>query len=70
MSAKDIQIAGTHYKQLAIQPIEYILANNLGYVEGNIVKYVSRWRNKGKIEDLRKAKHYLQILIEEESTNE
>ena len=70
MSAKDIQIAGTHYKQLAIQPIEYILANNLGYVEGNIVKYVSRWRNKEKIEDLRKAKHYLQILIEEESTNE
>jgi len=66
MSAKDIQIAGTHYKQMSIQPIEYILANNLGYVEGNIIKYVSRWKTKGKLEDLRKAKHYLEILIEEE----
>ena len=70
MSAKDVQIAGTHYKEMAIQPVEYILANKLGYVEGNIIKYVSRWKNKGKVEDLRKAKHYLQILIEEENKNE
>jgi hypothetical protein len=64
MNANEIQVAGSHYKTKAIQPWDYIAANELGYFEGNIVKYVSRWRNKGGVEDLRKAKHYLEKLIE------
>ena len=64
-SPTDKQVGGTHY-QLPIQPIEYILANGLGYCEANVVKYVSRWRNKGGIQDLKKAIHYLEMLIEQE----
>ena len=44
MSAKDYQVQGDHYQSKSIQPIDYILANGLGYCEGNVVKYVSRWR--------------------------
>ena len=62
--ANKTQIAGNHYKQKSIQPWDYIAANELGYFEGNIVKYVSRWRDKGGVDDLRKAQHYLQKLIE------
>lgn len=68
MSASDYQVGGGHYKKMAIQPIEYILGNGLGYCEGNIVKYVSRWREKGGIEDLRKVIHYAEFLIEKELT--
>lgn len=64
--ANDVQIGGSHY-QVAIQPWDYIAANNLGYFEGNVVKYVSRWRDKGGIDDLRKAKHYIDKLIEIET---
>ena len=64
MSANDTQCGGNHYKSKAIQPWDYITANNLGYLEGNVVKYVSRWKDKGGIEDLRKAQHYLSKLIE------
>ena len=67
--AMDKQVGGSHY-QLPIQPIEYILANGLGYCEANVVKYVSRWRNKGGIQDLKKAIHYLEMLIEEEEEEE
>ena len=70
MSANDSQIGGSHYKGKAIQPWDYIVANNLGYLEGNIVKYVSRWREKGGIDDLRKVLHYTQKLIEVETTKE
>ena len=59
------QIGGSHYRNKAIQPIEYILANDLGFCEGNIIKYVSRYKDKNGIEDLKKAKHYLEFLIEE-----
>ena len=64
MSANDIQISGDHYKAKAIQPWDYIASNELGYFEGNIVKYVSRWKDKGGVDDLRKARHYLDKLIE------
>jgi|TARA_B110000977_G_scaffold177454_1_gene234023 hypothetical protein len=47
-----------------IQPIEYIHANNLSFIEGSIVKYISRWRNKNGVEDLEKIKHYIDLLIE------
>ena len=62
------QVAGTHYKDMVIQPVEYIHANGLGYFEGNVIKYVSRWRKKGGLSDLEKAKHYIQLLIELESS--
>jgi len=65
MRAKDYQVQGDHYANKAIQPIEYIMANKLGFCEGNVVKYVSRWRNKGGLNDLLKAKHYIEFLIEE-----
>ena len=64
MSANDHQVGGGHYKGKAIQPWDYIVANNLGYLEGNIIKYVSRWKDKGGIDDLRKVKHYAEKLIE------
>jgi hypothetical protein len=63
-SANEMQIAGDHYKKKAVQPWDYIIANDLGYLEGNVVKYVSRWKDKGGIDDLRKAQHYLTKLIE------
>ena len=66
MSALDRQVSGTHYKTLAIQPVEFVMVNQMGFCEGNVVKYVTRWREKGGIEDLRKARHYLQFI--EEST--
>jgi hypothetical protein len=66
MNAKalDTQVAGDHYKKQAIQPAEYIHANKIGFFEGNVIKYVTRWRDKGGIEDLRKARHYIDMLIE------
>ena len=66
-NALDKQVAGSHYKDLPIQPVEYIHANNLGYCEANVVKYVSRWRKKNGIADLEKAKHYIELLIELET---
>ena len=64
--AMSIQIGGDHYKKLKIQPLEYALENGLGICEHAIVKYVSRWRDKGGVEDLRKARHYIDILIQRE----
>jgi len=67
MNALEIQVGGDHYQKKAIQPVEYIHANGLGFCEGNIVKYVSRWKDKGGVKDLEKARHYLDILIQLES---
>lgn len=67
MSALDVQISGSHYKDLKIQPVEYIHANNIPFLEGNVIKYVTRWRNKNGIADLAKAKHYIDLLIELET---
>lgn len=64
------QVGGAHYKELPIQPVEYIYQNGIGYFEGNVIKYVTRWRTKGGVEDLHKAKHYLEMLIEYEVKNE
>ena len=66
MKWKADQIGGSHYKSLKIQPLEYALQNNLVIWEHAVVKYVSRWKTKGGIEDLRKARHYIDILIERE----
>lgn len=63
-SALDRQEGGQHYKDRAIQPVEYIHANGLGFIEGSIVKYITRWRDKGGRGDLEKIKHYVDLLIE------
>lgn len=64
------QEGGDHYKGMKIQPVQYIHANGIGYCEGAVIKYVSRWRNKNGIEDLRKAKHFIDLLIELESDHD
>ena len=66
-TALDRQESGNHYKDKGIQPIVYIHANNLGFCEGNVVKYVTRWKDKGGEADLRKAIHYLELLIQLET---
>lgn len=64
MAANDIQIEGNHYKQFKYETWDVILDWKLGYLDGNAVKYLSRWRHKGGVNDLRKAAHYIQKLIE------
>jgi hypothetical protein len=63
MSALDKQEGGQHYKT-SIQPIEYIHANKLGFIEGNIVKYITRHKDKNGAEDIRKIIHYCELLLE------
>ena len=68
-----LQVGGNHYKDLKIQPIEFIHVNNLSYIEGCVIKYITRWRNKNGVEDLEKIKHYIDLLItlegEEDATD-
>lgn len=66
----DTQVGGNHYKKCKIQPAEYTLANNLGYCEGTAIKYLTRWKDKGGITDLRKAIHYIEMLIEIETSKQ
>lgn len=68
-SALKTQVGGDHYRDLAIQPIEFIVANDIPYREANVIKYVTRWRSKNGVEDLRKARHYLDMLIEEQNAS-
>ena len=64
MVSTNTQVGGNHYKGMKLQPITFILENNLGFAEGNIIKYVSRWKTKNGVEDLKKARHYIDMLIE------
>jgi hypothetical protein len=64
MNALETQVGGSHYKNLPIQPVQYIHSNHIGYMEGNVIKYVSRWRQKNGIDDLLKARHYIDLLIQ------
>lgn len=64
VSAKATQVGGTHYTKQGIQPYEYTLANGLGGLEHTVIKYVTRWKDKGGVEDLKKARHTLDFLIE------
>ena len=70
MSALDVQEGGGHYKSKAIQPIQYIHANKLGFLEGCIVKRITRWKDKDGIKDLLKIKHEIDLLIELEGLSE
>lgn len=64
--ATDRQTGGSHYSGLAIQPVEYIEANNLSYSAGNVVKYVTRYKAKNGAEDIRKAIHYCELILDNE----
>lgn len=64
MSALDTQIGGDHYKDMPIQPMEFSMANGLDACQHTIVKYVTRFRDKGGVQDLEKAKHVIDMLIE------
>lgn len=66
MSALNQQEGGTHYKNLEIQPVEFITANELTFLEGCIVKRICRHRDKNGAEDLRKAKHEIDLILEME----
>lgn len=59
-----------HYNKNKIQPIDYILANEMDFITGNIIKYVTRYKHKNGVEDLKKAQHYLEILIKQYEISE
>ena len=63
-NALDKQIGGSHYKDMAIQPIEFIHANNVPFIESNVIKYIMRHKAKNKKQDVLKAIHYCKLLIE------
>ena len=60
------QVGGSHYAEMAIQPIEFITANQLSFLEGNIIKYVCRHQNKNGADDIKKAMHYCELLLQME----
>ena len=69
MSANDMQVGGEHYRSKEIQPWDAMQAwmtpeQFKGFLWGNIIKYIARWQDKGGVEDLRKARHYMDKLIE------
>jgi len=65
--ASEKQVAGTHYKKFAIQPAEFCHKNKIPYLEATAIKYLCRWRDKGGLEDLDKAIHFIELLKEFES---
>ena len=69
-SALDVQVGGDHYKRFKIQPIEFIHANKIGYIEGNVIKYICRHDFKDGVKDLEKIKHFIDLLIELEYSRE
>lgn len=64
MKATEKQEGGNHYKRYAIQPTEFIHRNGLNFIQGNVIKYLMRYREKNGLQDLQKAKHYIDLLIE------
>ena len=64
MSATNMQVGGNHYSQMAIQPVEFIMRNKLDFLQGNVIKYVCRYRSKNGRQDLQKAIHCIELLIE------
>lgn len=65
-----VQVGGNHYKDMPIQPVEFIHANGIPYIEGAVIKYVCRWRNKNGMDDLQKAAHFLELLMQLEKNKE
>jgi hypothetical protein len=70
MSAYKKQIGGEHYLKMKIQPSEFANRNNLPFAEGNAIKYICRHKDKGRKEDLKKAKHYIDMIIERDYPDE
>ena len=64
MKVYDKQIGGKHYLKMKIQPSEFANKNNLPFAEGNAIKYICRHKHKGEVQDLEKAKHYIDMIIE------
>jgi hypothetical protein len=63
-SALDRQVGGSHYSKFSIQPVEFIHANGIPFIEGCRIKYLCRWQEKGGVEDLDKVKHFIDLLID------
>jgi hypothetical protein len=63
-AASNVQVGGSHYKDFAIQPAEFCARNGIPFLEGNVIKYVTRHRQKNGAEDIRKAIHYLNLILE------
>ena len=70
MGSTSEQVGGNHYRNMAIQPIDFIVANDIRYREANVIKYIVRWRKKNGLEDLLKARHYIDMLIEEQEAGD
>lgn len=66
----DKQVGGSHYKGYTIQPVEFAMSNNLNLCQANVVKYVCRYKDKGGLDDLLKAIHYVELLIKFEGYND
>jgi hypothetical protein len=64
VSASKRQIGGSHYRDFAIQPSEFIHRNGIGFLVGNVIKYVCRYKAKNGRQDLEKARHYIDLLLE------
>ena len=65
--ATDRQVGGDHYKTCKIQPVDYIVENNLTFLEGNVVKYITRHRRKGEgARDIEKVIHYCELILEKD----
>ena len=64
MSALETQVSGDHYRKMAIQPIQFIHENSLDFLQGNVIKYVTRHKEKSGSADIRKAIHYCQLILE------
>ena len=64
IKASDRQVGGTHYKDMRVQPAEFINKNKLLFAEGNAIKYICRHKAKGELKDIEKAIHYLEMIIE------
>lgn len=64
LTALDKQEGGDHYKSMTIQPVEFIVANDLGFLEGNIIKYICRHHAKNGVQDVKKAIHYCELLLD------
>ena len=64
MKSSKKQVGGNHYLKYKIQPVEFIIKNNLDFCQGSVIKYVLRFKEKGGVQDLLKAKHYIELLID------
>ena len=70
MSAFKTQIGGDHYSRFEVQPTEYIIRNKLDFYQGNVIKYITRHKHKGGSDDVKKAIHYCQMILEVEYAEE